>query len=155
MKKLVNVLQSWNFSICSVFLIDVQFMTNGPKFISGTMAALSVMVNLEIPHVNILSKMDLLGKNGKKQMDKFLNPDVHAILGDVEQSGSKFSEKYSKLSESIGRLIEDYSLVRFIPLNLQDEENLGDVLVIIDNTIQYGEDLDVRTKDFEEQDEED
>ncbi|CAH0549312.1 unnamed protein product [Brassicogethes aeneus] len=156
MKKLVKQLQDWNFSICSVFLVDVQFMTDGAKFLSGTMAALSVMVNLELPHVNLLSKMDLLSKTARKRLDRFLEPDAHSILGDVELAGNfHFNKKYRKLSESIGHLIEDYSLVRFIPLNLKNEENISDILLTIDNIIQYGEDGDVRTKDFEEKDEED
>ncbi|CAH0549314.1 unnamed protein product [Brassicogethes aeneus] len=118
MKKLVKQLQDWNFSICSVFLVDVQFMTDGAKFLS--------------------------------------EPDAHSILGDVELAGNfHFNKKYRKLSESIGHLIEDYSLVRFIPLNLKNEENISDILLTIDNIIQYGEDGDVRTKDFEEKDEED
>ena len=40
-----------------MFLIDSHFMVDGGKFISGAMAALSVMVNLEVPHVNVLSKV--------------------------------------------------------------------------------------------------
>ena len=39
-------------------------MVDGATFLSGTMSALSVMVNLEIPHVNILSKIDLLSPQG-------------------------------------------------------------------------------------------
>lgn len=35
MKKLVKQLQDWNFNVCSVFLVDVQFMTDGAKFLSG------------------------------------------------------------------------------------------------------------------------
>lgn len=37
---------------------------------AGTMAALSVMVNVELPHLNILSKMDLLGKTSRNQLEK-------------------------------------------------------------------------------------
>lgn len=37
-----------------------QFITDVTKFISGCMASLSAMVQLELPHVNILSKMDLV-----------------------------------------------------------------------------------------------
>ncbi|KAL3268137.1 hypothetical protein HHI36_007264 [Cryptolaemus montrouzieri] len=155
MKKLVIQLQNWNFNICSVFLVDVQFMTDGAKFLSGTMAALSVMVNLELPHVNILSKMDLLSKAARKRLDRFLDPDSHAILGDIELSGNTaFNEKHRKLSEAIGSLIEDYSLVRFVPLNLKDLESITDVLITIDNVIQFGEDQDVKTNDFEAIDEE-
>lgn len=130
-------------------------MTDGTKFLSGTMSALSVMVNLELPQVNLLSKMDLLSKSAKRQMDKFLEPDAHALLGDVESNSTVFNEKHMKLTEAIGRLIEDYSLVRFTPLNLKDNENLADVLITIDNVLQYGEDQDVKTTDFEEHDPED
>jgi len=149
-RKLVNLLQNWNFNLCCIYLVDVQFMTDGAKFLSGTMSALSVMVNLELPHVNILSKMDLLSKSARKQLDKFLDPDAHALLGDIETNNHKFNEKHKKLTEAIGHLVEDYSLVRFVPLNLKDEENLADVLLTIDNVLQYGEDQDVRTKDFED-----
>lgn len=69
-RDLVKLLESWNFRICGVFLVDSQFMTDGAKFLSGTMAALSVMANMDIPHVNILSKMDLLSKSCKSQMEK-------------------------------------------------------------------------------------
>lgn len=65
---------------------------------------------------------------------------------------SAWGRKYRRLSEAIGMLIEDFSLVRFTPLNLNDEENIADLLLIIDNTIQYGEDADVKTKDFDEPD---
>lgn len=153
-KKLVELLTAWNFRVCSVFLIDSQFMIDGAKFLSGTMAALSVMANLELPHINVLSKMDLLSKSGRSQLDKYLEPDAHALLGQVTNESS-WGRKYRKLSEAIGMLIEDFSLVRFSPLNLNDEESISDLLMIIDNIIQYGEDADVKTKDFDEADPED
>ena len=54
MKQLVDVLQSWNFRVCAVFLVDSHFMVDGAKFISGSTVALCTMINLEIPHVNVL-----------------------------------------------------------------------------------------------------
>lgn len=36
------------------------------------MAALSVMVNLELSHVNILTKMDLLSKSARRQLDEYV-----------------------------------------------------------------------------------
>ncbi|CAG4933898.1 unnamed protein product [Colias eurytheme] len=71
-KRLVDQLEKWYFRICVVFMIDSQFMVDGAKFLSGTMAALSVMVNLELPHVNILTKMDLLSKSARRQPEKTL-----------------------------------------------------------------------------------
>lgn len=153
-KELVKLLQSWNFNVCSVFLIDSQFMIDGAKFLSGTMAALSVMANIELPHVNVLTKMDLLSKTAKSQLEKYIEPDPHALLGDVTNE-SAWGRKYRKLSEAIGMLIEDFSLVRFTPLNLRDEESIGDLLMTIDNILQYGEDADTKTKDFEQPDPDD
>ena len=34
------------------------------------MTALSAMVTLELPHVNVLSKMDLLDENDRKEVDR-------------------------------------------------------------------------------------
>ncbi|XP_053693668.1 GPN-loop GTPase 3 [Sabethes cyaneus] len=147
-KQLAKLLESWNFRLCSIFLVDSQFMIDGSKFLSGTMAALSVMVNMELPHVNILSKMDLLSKTSKGQLDKYLEPDPQALLGEVTNESS-WGRKYRKLSETIGLLIEDFSLVRFTPMNINDEENIADLLLMIDNVIQYGEDADVKTRDFD------
>ena len=48
----------------------------------------------------------------------------------------------------MGRLIsflyqlDDFSLVHFVPLDYSDEENINDVLIQIDMTIQYGEDME-------------
>lgn len=42
------------------------------------------------------------------------------------------------------RQITDYSLVQFQPLDVTEEGSMDDVLLYINNAIQYGEDLDVR-----------
>jgi len=150
-RQFVDLLQTWNFRVCGVFLIDSHFMVDGAKFLSGAMAALSAMVNLEIPHVNVLSKIDLLGKDARKQLDVFLEPDTLALTSisasESEAHKSVFDQKYAALSESLGRVLDDYSLVKFVPLDITNEENISDLFLTIDNTIQYGEDLDVKIRD--------
>jgi len=49
-------------------------------------------------------------------------------------------------------VIEDYSLVKFVPLNADDEETIGELMALIDSTIQYGEDMDVKDRYPEEVD---
>ncbi|XP_063984017.1 GPN-loop GTPase 3 [Diachasmimorpha longicaudata] len=145
---LIKTLQNLNFRLCGVFLVDSQFMVDASKFLSGTMAALSVMINLELPHINVLSKVDLLSKSAKKQLDKYLEPDPYSLLADLDDE--PWNEKYRSLTEALGRLIEDYSLVRFYPLNIKNEESIADIKITIDNMIQYGEEEDVRMRDFDE-----
>jgi hypothetical protein len=94
-------------------------------------------------------------KNKFTSLCSYLEPDAHALLGDVENE-SAWGRKHKRLSRAIGQLVEDYSLVRFTPLNISDEENIADVLFTIDNMIQYGEDADVKVRDdFDPIDEED
>jgi len=148
MRQLVDTLQNWNFRVCGVFLLDSQFMVETSKFFSGALAALSAMVTLEVPHINVLSKLDLLNKKALKRIGRYLEPDPHLLM---EEDGSKiWGAKYRKLSETIGKLMDDFNLVSFMPLNINDEETIENLMHCIDNAIQYGEDLDVRTKDFED-----
>ncbi|XP_011156360.1 GPN-loop GTPase 3 [Solenopsis invicta] len=146
-RQLITTLQNLNFRVCGVFLIDVQFMIDASKFLSGTLAALSVMINLEIPHISILNKMDLLSKSVRKKLDKYIDPDPDSLLADTDDP---WNEKYRSLTESLGKIIADYSLVHFLPLNIKDEESIADIKLTIDNTIQYGEDADVKMRDFDE-----
>lgn len=148
MRQLISMLQNLNFRLCGVFLVDSQFMVDASKFLSGTMAALSVMINLELPHINILSKMDLLSKSSRKQLDKYLEPDPYSLIAEMDRD--HWNDKYRGLTEALGRLIEDYSLVKFYPLNIKDEESIADIKLTIDNMIQYGEEEDVKMRDFDE-----
>lgn len=119
------------------------------------MAALSCMVNLELPAVNVLSKVDLLSGSSKRQLDSFLSPDTMLLTSNVHTPQERWGSKYHGLSEALGRLLDDYSLVKFFPLDITNEENVQDLLIFVDNTIQYGEDLEVKTRDFDYPDRDD
>jgi len=68
---------------------------------------------------------------------------------------TSWGKKYKHLTKSIGQMIEDYSLVQFVPLNLKDEESISDLQLTINTMIQYGEDQDVRMTDFDHNDSDD
>ncbi|XP_035523703.1 GPN-loop GTPase 3 isoform X1 [Morone saxatilis] len=150
MRQLVEQLQQWEFRVCGVFLVDSQFMVESFKFISGVMAALSAMVSLEIPQVNIMTKMDLLSPKAKKEIEKYLDPDMYSMMED--NSNTISSTKFKNLTKAICDLIDDYSMVRFLPFDCTDEEGINIVLQHIDFSIQYGEDLEF--KEPKEDDEE-
>jgi len=141
MRQLVQTLHSWDFSVCGVFLMDAQFLIDAAKFFSGAMAALSAMVQLEVPFVNVISKMDLLSKESADTLDRYMCPNAPEILNDLNES---LPTRFKKLNEAIAGVLDDYGLVNFLPLNINDEESLSDLLIYIDNAIQYGEGLEPR-----------
>lgn len=149
MKKFTDELARLDFRTCAVFLLDSHFATDTAKFFSGVLVALSTVINLEVPSVNVLTKCDLLNEKQKKQLDQFLEP-FSELLEHDPLSCTRYGEKYAALSSALARLIDDYSLIKFFPLDLKDEESIGDVLLTIDMAIQFGEDADVKVKDFDE-----
>jgi hypothetical protein len=61
-------------------------MVDGGKFISGAMATLSAMVNLELPAVHVLFKVDLLSASSRRQLDHFLSPDTTVLNSTVHSA---------------------------------------------------------------------
>ncbi|CAD5114930.1 DgyrCDS3960 [Dimorphilus gyrociliatus] len=111
MKELVTKLANMNFRMCSVFLIDSQFMVEPLKYVSGVMAALSAMVILETTHVNLITKIDLLDKHSRREMERLLDSDLKTLV--QEKSNDKFNEKYSKLSCGIADIVSRKNIVTY------------------------------------------
>lgn len=83
-----------------------------------------------------------------------MEPDTRALLSDTK-SNTSWGKKYRYLTKRIGQMIEDYSLVQFVPLNIKDENSIADLLLTINTMIQFGEDQDVRMTDFDQPDPDD
>lgn len=152
MSTIVRALHRLDFRVCGVFLIDSQFLVDAAKYFSGVLSAMSAMVQLEIPHVNVMTKMDLLSKNKQDSLEAYLSPDALDIASELSHS---MPRRFRRLNEAIAGLIDDYSLVNFIPLDPTVEESMMNILYAVDSAIQYGEDLEPREpRDIDEDDEE-
>ena len=46
-------------------LVDAHLCTDPSKYISALLLSLSTMLHLELPHINLLSKVDLIEQYGK------------------------------------------------------------------------------------------
>ena len=165
--------------------------------------ALSAMIALELPHINVLTKGDLLPE---KDIEAILNLQSATELWDIEQDRtslfadrrnmasvmiedideealyaaakqeiakkSKGEEEHDeekeaerqrqlklerrrrqrhRMTESICSLLDDYTMVSFVPLNINDEESIDHVLMTVDHAVQYGEDLEVRGADGDDE----
>ena len=49
-----------------------------------------------------------------------------------------------RLTDALCQLLEDYSMVSFVPINIQEEDSVEHVLATADHAIQSGEDLEGR-----------
>lgn len=147
---------SLNVNLCAAYLLESTFIVDRAKFFAGTLSAMSAMLMLEVPHINILSKMDLVkGTIAKKDLKRFIDPDV-SLLDEDPANGLYYEEtdepqdprssesviggnSFNKLNRAVGQLIDDFSLVSFLKLDAQDEDSVGAILSYIDDAIQYHE----------------
>ncbi|KIY42869.1 hypothetical protein FISHEDRAFT_79102 [Fistulina hepatica ATCC 64428] len=98
--------------LAAVHLHDAHYITDVSMYVSVLSLSLRMMLHLELPHINVLSKIDLISKYG--QLD--FNLDFYTEVQDLsylEAVLSKSSLRYTELSMAIISLIKDYSLVRF------------------------------------------
>jgi GTPase SAR1 family protein len=152
MRQIIDCLTQWDFRLCGVFLVDSQFLIDVAKLFSGAMTATAAMVQLEIPHINVMSKMDLLSRRDRQRVESYLELDTVSL---VDELGGSMGAKYANLNRAVASILDDYSLVRFIPLNSTSEESISDLLLQIDAAMQYGEDQEVRNVDVNTYDDDD
>lgn len=162
MRQILDRMRIWGYesNMVSVFCVDATFMGDTSKFISGSLLSLSAMIALELPHLNVLTKCDLIDKD---EVENMLQVESATQLWEIEEEKQSLQEvdedearrkalekrrrKRHKLTESICSLLDDYTMVSFVPLDLNDEDSIDHVLTLADHTIQYGEDLEVHGAD--------
>jgi hypothetical protein len=67
--RLLSILTTtYNFRLCSLYLLESNFIDDAPKYFAGVMSAMSSMINLDCACINVMSKMDLVksGDTGEK-----------------------------------------------------------------------------------------
>lgn len=152
---------SLNTRLCAAYLLESTFIVDRAKFFAGTLSAMSAMLMLGIPHVNVLSKMDLVkGTVTRKEMKRFISADLD-LLDDIPSADQRlnFAEDYEEeenpdpstsenvmagasfqqLNKAVARLIDDFSLVSFLQLDAQSEDSVAGILSYIDDAIQFHE----------------
>ncbi|KAI1172374.1 GPN-loop GTPase 3 like protein [Nemania sp. FL0916] len=157
---------SLDIRLCAAYLLEATFVVDRAKFFAGTLSAMSAMIMLEVPHINILSKMDLVKDQvRRKDLKRFINPDSGLLDDDPadvarrvvegknvaqeqeEDDAANPQDKdtvmrgsgFRKLNKAVAGLIENFSMISYLKLEAQDEDSVGAILSYIDDCIQYHE----------------
>ncbi|KAL9116667.1 MAG: hypothetical protein Q9187_006810 [Circinaria calcarea] len=147
-----------NVNLCAAYLLESTFVIDRAKYFAGTLSAMSAMIMLEVPHVNVLSKMDLVkGSVPRKELKRFIDPDTSLLDDDPSDTDAAIlssrdsgadpstseslmaGESFKRLNRAVAQLIDDFSMVSFLQLDVQDEDSVGAILSYIDDAIQYHE----------------
>jgi|JI6StandDraft_1071083.scaffolds.fasta_scaffold68081_2 hypothetical protein len=112
--------------------MDITFIGDNSKFLSGMLQALAAQISLEMPGVTVLSKCDMI--KDREKVDRYVN-----YFDQMEGEDLPSNTPLNALSLAIKQIIDSSSLVTLRELNVEDEDTVNDILLEIDNAIQYGE----------------
>lgn len=125
--------------LCVVHLIDSHHCSDAGKFIAALILSLNAMLKIGLPHINVLSKTDLLKKHSDKlqfNLDYYTEVlDLNYLLDSLDND--RFTNKYKKLNSALISVIEDYSLVTFQLMDTFKEKSLINIKNLIDKANGY------------------
>ena len=93
-KSLTNNLKKYGLNIVSVFCLDSTFMTERSKFVSGCVISLATMIQMELPHLTVLTKTDLIQDKSILELIDELDP--KSLISEINPLMGKNMEKLSK-----------------------------------------------------------
>ncbi|CAM9595851.1 unnamed protein product, partial [Chrysoparadoxa australica] len=151
-QSIVQRLVKADIRLAAVHVVDAHHCSDPPTFVSVVLLSLMTMMRLELPHINILSKVDLIQQYGELAFNlEFFTEclDVSRLLnfmdsgqtvlvwhasgmGEEGTEGGNMRSRFKKMNREICDVIESYGLVAFHPLNIMDAETLGRALSVID-----------------------
>lgn len=121
-----------------IHLVDCIVCTDPSNYISALLLCLTTMLQLQLPHINVLSKIDLLSQYSPLDfhLEYYTNVlDLNYLLDLL--SKNPFSMKFKKLNSALCELIDDFGLVSFQLLNIQEKESVYKLLQAIDKSNGY------------------
>lgn len=134
MRRITAALGKRGLRLCSVHLVDSVQCKQGTAFVAATLLALSTTLQLELPHVNVLSKIDLLPQYGELDFNLEFYTDVLDLR---RLHAFDSNDRLRKLNAALAELIEDFSLVSFQPLDIADKESVLKLLRVCDKAIGF------------------
>ncbi|KAL6212366.1 hypothetical protein ACLB2K_017586 [Fragaria x ananassa] len=135
---IMRLIKKLNLRLAAVHLVDAHLCSDPAKYVSALLLSLSTMLHMDLPHVNVLSKIDLIQNYGKLAFNLDFYTDVEDLSylqNSLDQDPR--SAKFRKLTKELCGVIEDYSLVNFTTLDIQDKESVGKLVKLIDKTNGY------------------
>lgn len=127
-----------NYRIAVVNLVDSHYCTDPAKFIAVLLMSLTAVIKLELPAVNVLSKVDLIEQYGELPFNlEFFteSEDLSALVAALD-ADPRF-RRYAKLNAALCELVEDFPFVGFHTLDIQDRESVMRVTKAVDKANGY------------------
>ncbi|KAI9649707.1 hypothetical protein NHQ30_002288 [Ciborinia camelliae] len=134
-------LQKLGYRLVVLHLSDSYCLTLPSLYISNLILSLRAMLQMDLPHLNVLTKMDKLASYPPLpfNLDFYTEvQDLSYLLPSLrEESSVMRGSKFEGLNKAITQLVEDFGLVGFETLAVEDKRSMMHLLQVIDRAGGY------------------
>lgn len=138
LRKIFTRLGKMGYRLVVVHLADAHYISDPSKYISILLLSLRSMLQIDLPHINVLSKIDLLREYGPLpfNLDFYTEvQDLSYLLPLLEED--QRTKRFKKLNEAIVDLVDGFSLVNFETLAVEDKKSMTHLLQAVDRAGGY------------------
>lgn len=122
-------------------LSDSFCLTQPSLYISNLLLTLRAMLQMDLPHINVLTKIDKVARYDPLpfNLDYYTEvQDLNYLLPSLEEESPVLrSEKFSRLNQAITDLVENFALVRYEVLAVENKKSMMHLLRVVDRAGGY------------------
>ncbi|KAL2024038.1 hypothetical protein VTK56DRAFT_273 [Thermocarpiscus australiensis] len=134
-------LQKLGYRLVAVHLSDCFCLTQPSLYISNLLLALRAMLQMDLPHINVLTKIDKISSYDPLpfNLDFYTEVQDLSYLIPVLEAESPVlrNEKFGRLNQAIAELVERFGLVSFEVLAVENKKSMMHLLRVIDRAGGY------------------
>lgn len=134
-------LQKIGYRLVVLHLSDSFCLTQPSLYVSNLLLALRAMLQMDLPHINVLTKIDKVSSYDPLpfNLDFYTEvQDLSYLLPSLEEESPALrSQKFSRLNQAVMDLVENFSLVHFEVLAVENKKSMMHLLRVIDRAGGY------------------
>lgn len=124
-----------------IHLIDSYTLTLPSMYISALLLSLRAMLQMDLPHLNVLTKIDNLHKYPPLPFNLDFYTEVQDLSYIIphlkEEAPFLANSKFDALNKAIVEVVQDFGLVAFETLAVEDKKSMMNLLQVIDRASGY------------------
>ncbi|KAK3487636.1 uncharacterized protein B0T23DRAFT_322337 [Neurospora hispaniola] len=134
-------LQKLGYRLVVVHLSDCFCLTQPSLYISNVLLSLRAMLQMDLPHINVLTKIDKISSYDPLpfNLDYYTEvQDLRYLMPSLDAESPALKKgKFTKLNEAVANMVEQFGLVSFEVLAVENKKSMMHLLRVIDRASGY------------------
>lgn len=137
---LASLVREVPMQMAALHLVDVSYLYDKHRFLSALSLSLTATIGLELPFINAISKIDLMGTLGRPEMGLSFYSSISGMRYSFEpdsDTSTPFEKRYGKLSVELCDLIERFNMVAYTLIDITNKMLMANIMLQIDSANGY------------------